>query len=198
MTAADATAGSVTNHATAKGKDPNGTEVTTPQRQVTIPAGPAPSGSPWTRPSPRRPPRCPAAPAPTETQYELKVGNAGSAPPTTSRRPQVRTGLTVTSASVTNTTPGGLSRWPAGTGAARSRWPRTRPSRPVPEAAPATHVWRVTVRYTVDPGQATSKSTDCHPGRGGERHRNPERGQRHLRRHHLQQGRLQPGRGRHQ
>ncbi|MGW2401704.1 DUF7927 domain-containing protein [Kitasatospora sp. NPDC001664] len=162
VTAADATAGSVTNHATAKGKDPNGTEVTTPQRQVTIPAGPAPVRVTLDKTVTKAPAPVPGSPGTYETQYELKVGNAGSA--TTydlNDALKYGTGLTVTSASVTNTTPGGLSPVAGWDGRGQVKVAQNQAIAAGTEAAPATHVWRVTVRYTVDPGQATSKSTDC-------------------------------------
>ncbi|MFJ8043942.1 isopeptide-forming domain-containing fimbrial protein [Kitasatospora sp. NPDC096147] len=162
VTEADAKAGSITNTATAKGKDPAGTEVTTPQRQVTIPAGPAPVRVTLDKTVTKAPAPVPGSPGTYETQYELKVGNTGAA--TTydlTDTLKYGTGLTVTSASVANTTPGGLSPVAGWDGRGQTRVADKQAIAAGTEAAPATHVWRVTVRYTVDPGQATSKSTDC-------------------------------------
>ncbi|MEK2492765.1 hypothetical protein WN990_24750 [Kitasatospora purpeofusca] len=162
VTEADARAGRITNTAVARGKDPAGTAVTSPERQVTIPAGPAPVTVALEKVVTKAPTPVPGSPGTYETTYELRVANAGPAT-TYDLRDTLKygSGVNITSASVANTSPGGLTPVAGWDGRDRVAVATGQPIGAGTEAAPVPHVWRATVRFTVDAARATPSSTDC-------------------------------------
>lgn len=145
VTEADAKAGSITNTAVARGQDPAGTAVASPERQVTIPAGPAPVKVALEKVVTKAPTPVSGSPGSYETTYELRVANAGPAA-TYDLRDTLRygSGVNITSASVANTAPGGLTPVAGWDGRGQVAIANGQPIGAGTEGAPASHVWQAT------------------------------------------------------